>query len=160
MTTCKESVKMPNKIFKQSHIIAHKYKLCSTNASPNWIEIYLPLTTLHPCFQPNTLQEKRCLRAVCAVCSTVWWMAGFPRLHLSCFSSSGCIGRSVCLFPETLFLNWASIVMCVADGDTNFRPHNNRTDSLFPVLLYVVPGSLQLEKSTHIQTTLQLQLVP
>ncbi len=90
--------------------------------------------------------EKRCLKAVCAVCMIVWWMGGFSKLLLSC---SGCIGRSLCLFSET-FLYWASIVMCVADGDTNFRPHNNRTDNLFPV--YIVLGSLQPDKSTHIYT--------
>lgn len=91
--------------------------------------------------------EKRCLKAVCAVCLIVWWMGGFSKLLLSC---SGCIGRSVCLFSETLFLYWASIVMCVADGDPNFRPHNNRTDNLFPV--YIVLGSLQPDKSTHTHT--------
>lgn len=115
------------------------------------------------CFQPNMLlkkaAEKRCLTAVCAVCATLWWMGGFSRLLLSCFSNSGCIGRSVCLFSETLFLSWASIVMCVADGDTNFRPHNNRTDNLFPVLLYIVPGSLQPDRSTPMYPTLQLKLV-
>lgn len=29
--------------------------------------------------------------------------------------------------------------MCAADGEANFRPHNNRTDSAFPVLLSIVP---------------------
>lgn len=74
-------------------------------------------------------------------------MGGFSRLLLSCFSGSGCIGRSLCLLSETLLLYWASIVMCVADA--NFR-HNNRTDNLFPVLLYIVPRSLQPDKSTHV----------
>lgn len=119
--------------------------------STNWIEIYSPFTTLHPCFQPNMLlkvpAEKRCLKAVCAACLIVWWRGGFSKLLLSC---SGCIGRSVCLFSETLFLYWASIVMCVADGDTNFRLLNNRTDNLFPV--YIVLGSLQPDKSTHTYT--------
>lgn len=40
-------------------------------------------------------------------------------------------------------------MMCVEDRDTNFRPHNNRTDNLFPVLLYIVPKSLQPGKHTH-----------
>lgn len=57
-------------------------------------------------------------------------------------------GSSQCLFSEALFLYWATIVMCAADRDTNFRPHNNSTDNLFPVLLYIVPRSLQPHK-TH-----------
>lgn len=44
-------------------------------------------------------------------------------------------------------------MLCVADGDTNFRPHNNRTDNLFPVLLYIVPESPGRQRNTHIRCT-------
>lgn len=44
----------------------------------------------------------------------------------------------------------------VADGATNFRPHNNRADNLFPVLLYIVPRSVQPDKrGTHTHTHVQ-----
>lgn len=68
--------------------------------------------------------------------STVWWICGFFKVIPPLANWL----QHTCLFSRAFVsIFQASIVMCAADGEANFRPHNNRTDSGFPVLLSIVP---------------------